>query len=144
MKEAEITHDNAGEVTKETVEMVDKDDAATTSPFAKFFDAASRCYVGEPEYDLTFLRLMEKECNQQLQMDGYLLLSDVYKKLDIPITKASLVAGWVYDSADDISDHYVDFGLYDRSRPGVRRFVNGYEDVILLDFNCAANIADHI
>lgn len=142
--ETEITHDNAGEITKETVEMVDKDDAATTSPFAKFFDAASRCYVGEPEYDLTFLRLMEKECNQQLQMDGYLLLSDVYKKLDIPITKASLVAGWVYDSNDDISDHYVDFGLYDRTRPGVRRFVNGYEDVILLDFNCAANIADHI
>lgn len=37
------------------------------------------------------------ECrlNDHLQTRGYLLLRDVYEALGIPITKESLVAGWV-------------------------------------------------
>ena len=37
------------------------------------------------------------ECrlNDHLQTRGYLLLRDVYEALGIPITKESLIAGWV-------------------------------------------------
>ena len=39
-------------------------------------------------------------------------------------------------------DNFVDFGMYDMSRPVVRDFVNGYERSILLDFNVDGNIWD--
>ena len=128
---------------KEEIEIVNADSALDASPFAKFFDESSRNWEDNAEYNMTFLKLMEKECNHILQMDGYLILADVYKKLDIPVTKASLVAGWIKDN-EEISDNYVDFGVFDYHDRSKRRFVNGLENVVLLDFNCSSNIADYI
>lgn len=144
-KPVEVTTDDGKEVKKETVETAEKDDLLD-SPFDKFFDESSRCWKDDAEENNSFLFLAEKECDRQLKREGYLLLSDVYRKLDIPITKASLVAGWVYNSeyGDEISDDYVSFGLKDIHDQAKRRFINGYENVVLLSFNCSSNIADYI
>lgn len=142
-KDVEEVSEDGKKKKTEVVKEIDQLTGLEASPYAKFFDQSSRCYEDDPEYNMTFLKQMEWECNQQLMREGYLLLSDVYKKLDIPITKASLVAGWLYNH-NNFTDEYVDFGLYDKSKWATRRFVNGYESVVLLDFNCAANIADYI
>ena len=41
------------------------------------------------------------------------------------------MVGWLSDG----DDGYVDFGLYDQDNEGVRRFVNGQDNCILLNFN---------
>ena len=71
---------------------------------------------------------------------GYLFLNTVYRALDIPETYAGSVCGWV----KGLGDNQIDFGLFDTSREGIRRFVNGYEAVVLLDFNDDGYIADKI
>ena len=145
ISEAEITTDKGDgkKPKKEKLELVDKDTALDASPFARFYDETCETWCGEPEYDLTFLKQAEFECNNQLKREGYLFLSDVYRKLGIQITKQSLVAGWLYNQ-EELSDSYVDFGIFNsKSRPN-RRFVNCLENVILLDFNCSSNIADYI
>lgn len=117
------------------------------SQFDKFFDPSSKNWEDDAETNYSFLWLAQQECNHILRTEGYLSLKDVYEKLDIPVTKASLAAGWVYnpkgEGADDIPT-YVDFGLGDPHDLYKRRFVNGYENCVLLHFNCAANIGDYI
>lgn len=140
--DCEVTTDNGKKKTKEKVELLG-DDALDASPFAKFFDESCDTWEDNAEANFSFLKLMEFECNNQLRRDGHLFLRDVYEKLGIQITKASLVAGWVYNE-EEISDPYVDFGIFDIHKRANRRFVNGLENVILLDFNCASNISDYI
>lgn len=139
----EITTDDGKKKTKETVEVL-SDNAPDASPFAKYFDETCEgVWSEDPEENFSFLKMMQWECNNQLKREGYLFLSDVYKKLGIQITKASLIAGWVYNE-EEISDPYVDFGIFDIHSRANRRFVNGLEPVILLDFNCSSNISDYI
>lgn len=120
---------------KKTVEVVNIDEC---SEFAKFFDASSRCWDKDPETNLTFLRAQERYANDLLKAKGRLFLNEVYDMLDIPPTKAGQIMGWVYDPEGIASDNYVDFGIYDTYRNS--RFVNGYEPVILLDFNIHGNV----
>ena len=69
-----------------------------------------------------------------------MFLNEVYDMLGIPKSKAGQVVGWVYDEENPVGDNYVDFGIYDLSKERVRRFVNGDERNILLDFNVDGNI----
>ena len=55
-------------------------------------------------------------------------------------SKAGQVVGWIYDEKNPMGDNYVDFGIYDLHDDAKRRFVNGYERSILLDFNVDGNI----
>ena len=142
--DGQIITDDGKKEKKEKVEFVEKDEALDASPFAKFFDeSCGNCYTGVPEYDMTFLKIAQFELNNELKRNGYLFLSRVYERLGIPLTKASLVAGWVWGE-EEISDQYVDFGLENEKSRATRRFVNGLENVVLLDFNCSSNISDYI
>lgn len=64
--------------------------------------------------------------------------------LGIPRTQAGQIVGWIYDEKNPIGDNFVDFGIYDMHKEANRDFVNGYEKVILLDFNVDGNILDMI
>lgn len=114
------------------------------SEFARFFDAASREWEKSPEYNLTFLKNMQNYANDKLKAQGYLFLNDVYDMLDIPRTKAGQIVGWIYDPQNPDSDNFVDFGIYNYVNEANRRFINGYENNILLDFNVDGNILDKI
>ena len=61
--------------------------------------------------------------------------------LGIPKTKVGQIVGWIYDEEHPIGDNYVDFGIYDLRNT---EFVNGHENVALLDFNVDGNILDLI
>lgn len=112
------------------------------SEYARFFDEGSSYWEKDSEYNLMFLRAQQNYANDKLKANGYLFLNDVYEMLDIPRTKAGQMVGWVYDLENPIGDNYVDFGIYETNREKSRDFVNGYERVILLDFNVDGNILD--
>ena len=114
------------------------------SEYARFFDAASENFAKDPEYNMMFLRRQQDYANEKLKAQGHLFLNEVYDLLDIPRSKAGQVVGWIYDkNGNTKGDNYVDFGLY-RNDPGSRRFVNGLEYNILLDFNVDGVIYDLI
>ena len=110
------------------------------SQYAKFFDASSREWEDDPEYNLTFLKAQQRAMNDLLQTRGHLFLNEVYDALDLPRTAAGAVVGWVKGNGDN----YVDFGIEDGDSEACRRFVNGYEPYILLDFNVDGVIYDLI
>lgn len=111
------------------------------SPYAKFFDEGCEQWVPDsPEYNLIFLRDVEAECQRKFDRRGYLLLSDVYESLGIPVTEASLVVGWLKGYGSD----KISFDIYNMHRESNRDFVNGYEPVILLDFNVYGTIIDKL
>lgn len=110
------------------------------SEYARFFDEYCPAWEKNAEYNLTFLKQQQNWANDLLQSRGHLFLNEVYDMLGIPRTKAGNIVGWVYDKENPIGDNFVDFGLTDVYKPGVRDFVNGYERSILLDFNVDGDI----
>lgn len=127
---------------KNTVNVVDIDGSHKYSEFARFFDEGSRCFEKDSESNLYFLRMEQALANDRLKSRGYVFLNEIYDRLDIPQTKAGQVVGWIYDPENPNCDNYIDFGIYDFNREKCRDFVNGYERVILLDFNVDGNILD--
>lgn len=142
-------------VVKENVEVV-SDDPNTYSEFSRFFDSSCREWENDAEYNLTFLKGIQARANDLLKSKGFLFLNDVYKMLGIPETKAGQIVGWTYDkdtcqskiidevTGEPVGDGYVSFGIFESHRRKNRDFVNGYEPVILLDFNVEGNVLDLI
>lgn len=114
---------------KETVENIDSSSLPTD--FARFFDEGNPNWDTNPNYNLMFLRAQQNIANDILHSKGFIMLSEVYDMLGFEQTPESLVTGWV----EGLGDNCVDFGLYDYEKEGVRKFVNGKANVILLDFN---------
>ena len=137
-----VRNDEGGEeVVKSTTEYADPN---TYSEFARFFDDGCLGWTKDPEANLTFLKQQQNYASDKLKRKGFLFLNDVYSMLGIQPTKAGQIVGWIYDEKNPIGDNFVDFGIYDINRPKNRDFVNGYERVILLDFNVDGNILDMI
>jgi hypothetical protein len=123
------------------------------SIYAKFFDSSSREFQNDPESNLFFLTNQQNYFNDLLKSRakinggvGHVFLNEVYDRLDIPRTSTGQICGWVLDFNDaenNTGDGVIDFGIYQTNRAN-RRFVNGLESVILLDFNCDGSIIDKI
>lgn len=124
----------------ETIQVID--DLDEYSEYARFFDDGCNGWEKDSEYNLMFLRAQQQYANDKLRAYGRLFLNDVYDMLGIPRSKAGQIVGWVYDPNNPMGDNYIDFGIYDINRRKNREFVNGYERVILLDFNVDGNIWD--
>lgn len=137
------------EVTEEVEEGVEKTEkikgarvipGVNCSPYARFFDASCNDWSKNADYNLTFLKAQEQYANDLLTTRGHIFLNEVYDMIGIPRTPEGAVVGWVKGNGDD----YVDFNIYDGYSDAARRFVNGYENVILLDFNVDGVIWDKI
>lgn len=126
---------------KNTVNVADPN---VYSEYSKFFDESCPGFTKDPEYNLMFLKDQQRYANDLLKVKGYLFLNDVYEMLGIPRTQAGQIVGWIYDEKNPIGDNFVDFGIYDLHKEANRDFVNGYERVILLDFNVDGDILDMI
>lgn len=142
VEETVVNEDGTEAVVKKTVEVAD--DPNNYGDFSRFFDAACAGWDPNPQVSLMFLRQQQNYANEKLKRQGYLFLNDVYKMLGIPVCPMGQVIGWIYDEKNPIGDNYVDFGIYDIHKEKCRDFVNGYEQVILLDFNHDGNIMDKI
>ena len=139
VEEIVTNEDGTKQTIKKTVEVADPN---LNSDYAKFFDEACAGWSKNPEDNLYFLKCQQNWANERLKAKGHLFLNEVYDMLDIPRTKAGNVVGWVYDEVHPIGDNFVDFGIYDINNPAKRRFVNGDERSILLDFNVDGPIWD--
>lgn len=109
------------------------------SEYAKFFDESNPNWEKNPEFNLYFLRRREQILTDKLRAKRFLFLNEVYEALDIEPTIAGQSVGWIFDEKHP-ENNYVDFGLYNSKSEANRRFINGYEDCILLDFNVYGDI----
>lgn len=137
IEETVVNEDGTEQVVKKTVDVAHPD---YNSIYARFFDESCKGWTKSAEDNLRFLKMTQAWANKKLQADGYLYLNEVYEALGIPKTKAGHVVGWIYDEVHPIGDNFVDFGIYDLYNEKARDFVNGYERVILLDFNVDGDI----
>lgn len=137
IKKEEIEETVADEKGKEKTvkKTVDVADPNTYSDYAKFFQEGCLGWTKDPEHNLYFLKCVQAQANDRLKREGFLFLNDVYQMLGIDRTRAGQQVGWIYDEENPIGDNFIDFGIYDGKNPATRRFVNGNERVILLDFN---------
>ena len=120
---------------KENIEMTFPDDDT-----ARYFDAQNPNWDPNPNFDIMFLRGQQNILNDILQTRGHVFLNEVYDALGFEHTPQGAVLGWVKGMGDD----YIDFGLYDQSKDPIRRFVNGQDNVVLLEFNHDGVIWDMI
>lgn len=139
VEETIVKEDGTETIEKKVVEFVDPN---SYSPYSKFYDPSCAGWTKDPEANLLFLRMQQDAATKRLKRQGWLLLNDVYDMLGIDRTKEGMVTGWVFDEKHPVGDNFVDFGIYDTNRPANRAFVNGYENVILLDFNVDGNVYD--
>lgn len=137
----EVVKDENGEE-KTVTKTIDTVNMSEYSDYARFFEQGSPYWEKDPEYNLMFLKTQQAYANDKLKVNGRLFLNEVYDMLGIPKTKAGQVVGWIYDPKNPVGDNYVDFGIYEMHNQANRDFVNGYEPVILLDFNVDGNIWD--
>ncbi|HQE50129.1 MAG TPA: DUF6353 family protein, partial [Fervidobacterium sp.] len=138
-----VGEDGKEKKVKETIQVAE---IPGYSDYAKFFDPSSPAWEKNAEYNLMFLKAEQNYANDRLKARGYLFLNEVYERLGIPPTKAGQIVGWIYDpdNPNHNGDNYVDFGLYNIHKEKTRDFVNGYEEVILLDFNVDGPILDRL
>lgn len=142
VKEKEELEDGTKKTVKKKINVVDSKEFAGCSPYAKIFDEYNPYYKDDAEYNLFFIRQVEKYVNDKLRSDKFVYLNDVYKLLGFQPTKAGQIVGWVYDPENPNGDNYIDFGLNDIWHQKTRDFVNGYERAVILDFNVDGNILD--
>lgn len=141
VEEVVKNEDGTETVVKKTVDVAE---AYNYSDYAKFFDEACPAWTKDPEYNLMFLKDQQRYANDLLKSKGHLFLNEVYDMLGIDRTKAGQIVGWIYDDKHPVGDNFVDFGIYDVYKEPNRRFVNGAERTILLDFNVDGDILNMI
>lgn len=120
---------------KENIEMTFPEDDT-----ARYFDAQNPNWDPNPNFSMMYLRGQQNILNDILQSRGHVFLNEVYDALGFEHTPQGAVLGWVKGMGDD----YIDFGLYDQSKDPIRRFVNGQDNVVLLEFNHDGVIWDMI
>lgn len=114
------------------------------SMYARFYDETNpnwRRNAGELNH--MFVKTQQEYANHKLRAQGHLFLNEVYDSLGIPRSKAGAIVGWII-SREDGHDNFVDFGISRSDDEGVRDFVNGYGNGVLLDFNVDGPIYDLI
>ena len=139
-----VIDENGEEQTVTTVHEVADIDGY--SDYARFFQQGCLGWEKDPKYNLVTLRAQEQYANDRLRVKGYMFLNEVYAMLGIEETEAGHEVGWTYhaDGNKNGGDNYIDFGLLNLSRPAVKDFVEGYENVVLLDFNVEGPIRNYV
>lgn len=135
-------YDENGKKTKEK-EQVEKTETGMVVPnddSCRFFDSSNPNWDKNPTFSMMWLRGQQNILNDILHTRGHVFLNEVYDALGFPHTPQGAVLGWIDGEGDDC----IDFGLYDPNKESVRRFVNGVDNVIMLEFNHDGVIWDKI
>lgn len=135
-------YDENGKKTKEK-EQVENTETGMVIPnddSCRFFDSSNPNWDKNPTFSMMWLRGQQNILNDILHTRGHVFLNEVYDALGFPHTPQGAVLGWI----DGEGDNCIDFGLYDPNKESVRRFVNGVDNVIMLEFNHDGVIWDKI
>lgn len=109
------------------------------SPFCRYFDKTILTWKNDAESNRFFLGRQQDSANRILKAQGFITLNEVYDLIGFKKTSAGIVAGWIYDEDNPLGDNQVDFGMYTDDEE-TRRFINGLEPSVLLDFNVDGDI----
>lgn len=128
----EVSVDENGKKIKNKIEIENTDTSALApDDTSRFFDSSNPNWDENANFSMMFLRGQQNIWNDILQTRGHVFLNEIYDALGFPQTPQGAVLGWIAGRGDD----FIDFGLYDQNKDSVRRFVNGVDNVILLEFN---------
>lgn len=119
-------------------------DEAIGNPFMKFFDESNPNFTKNPLDNLDFLKKQEEWLNTRLRAQGYLFLNDVLYDLGYKRCSEGCVYGWIYDPDNPDAHNSISFGIKDIRRKTIQNAINGYEPVVLLDFNVDGVIIDKL
>lgn len=105
----ETTVDENGKevVNKNVVDVIED----TPSGYSYLFDEVSNIWHRDVNVTAGELSGFERLLNQRLVADGYLFLNTVLKTLDLPLTEAGQIVGWIYKEGDPKYQDYVSFGI---------------------------------
>lgn len=142
-KEAEIRYG----ITTQVVENEDgKKTKVTTfnpdglSDYVYLYDETNKNWQkGKRELNLLHLSNIQNWANERLNARGYVYLNEVLGWLDLPETPAGQVVGWLHETIST-GDGYIDFGVENPVNAQVKRFIDGEDRGILLDFNVDGEI----
>jgi hypothetical protein len=133
----DVVDEETGKVTT-----VDRVIGAPGSIYSRFYDEqSSDNWRSDPEVNMLFLTAQQNYLNDKLKSRGHMFLNEVYDALGLSHTKAGAVVGWRWNKGS--GDDCIDFGCWDGDEPS-KRFFNGREGAILLDFNVDGLIQDKI
>lgn len=139
----EVDDDGKEKTSKKKVNVFEKDDIGD---FCMFFDERSGLWHKSSALNLSAIKNAEKLLTLRLKNKGYLFLDEAYEELMIPIIDSKMKCifhsvGWVYDeNAEDPEANAVSFRVFDNVGGAKVNYVNGYEDVILLDPNVQGDV----
>ena len=146
----ETTTDENGNEKTEKKTVYEYGDPSQISGYGRYFEKYTRDDKGNTvinpnweesnEYNMMFLRAMEKQANRILRTRKRLFLNEVYQMLGLPISKAGQVVGWVYDPENQDGDNFVSFGLLDEGPDMYSDFVYGNDPAIFLNFNVQGDV----
>lgn len=127
----ETLEDGTEEKTK-----VEKAEVRTGEPvwdcYTRIFDESNPNYKRGPGYNKNFLIGIQKQANDRLHKQGHLFLNELLDMMSFPRTPEGAVCGWVEGNGDN----YVDLGIFDSCYRPKADFINGYEQSVILHFNC--------
>jgi hypothetical protein len=111
------------------------------SIYSRIFDEGNRNWQRQYTYNAMYIRSQQQWANDLLNSRGHLFLNEVYDMLGFERTTEGSVVGWL--SGTEHGDGYVDFGVLDNFFES-KRFINGDERSVILDFNVDGTIYDKI
>jgi len=132
-----VGKDGKVKIKKEKVTTLDISDSP--SVYARFFDEGATEYRQSAELNRAFLHATQNYCNDKLRLNKVLFLNEVYDMLGLDRSKQGVVVGW---AIGEDRDNFVDFGIFNENNAQARRFINGDEPSVLLDFNVDGVVMD--
>lgn len=133
------TEDGKKEKITTVNEMFDTSKMNLEGAMCRVFDHTNANWDHNPSFCLSFLTGQQRYLNELLHNRGHLFLNEVLDQLGFSHTPEGACLGWIADDNVDL-----DFGLYKYDREHVRRFINGQDDAILIEFNVTGVIWDKI
>ena len=110
------------------------------SVYARLFDSNHEDWSDFPHQNQSRIDSAQMHANTMLRVDGFVTLNQVYELLGFERTAAGQVVGWVVNPKDGRGDGVIDFGVWTDGVYQGKKWINGDEQAILLDFNVDGEI----
>ena len=136
-----VFHPCTEEVDADTGEVTKVYNKSDLGEFDFIFYEGSTGFTKNPELNKEFIFSQLRALNRKLELDGLVLVNDVYECFGHPKTEKGAMFGWVYDKN---VYNKIDFGLTDPNKDGLAKFLNGDEAGVLLSLNPDGYILDKI
>lgn len=108
----------------------------------RVFDKNSMYFsLYSPAGNAEFLQDTERYFTARLQDQGFLFLNDVCHIMDLPMTKAGQITGWLYDPEEEDGSNRVSFGISDET---YELLETGKIDSVTLEFNIDGEILSKV